>query len=59
MSKTYGYVRVSSIDQNEERQMEAMLALGIAKSNIIVDKKSFGRQGNLCLLFWRHFPERE
>ena len=40
MSKTYGYVRVSSIDQNEERQMVAMTNVGIAHGNIYVDKQS-------------------
>lgn len=28
--KEYGYVRVSSLDQNEERQMVEMRKLGIA-----------------------------
>ena len=37
---TYGYVRVSSTDQNEERQMIAMRNLGIRDENIFVDKKS-------------------
>ena len=32
MSKEYGYVRVSSIDQNEERQRLAMEKLGILVS---------------------------
>ena len=32
--KEYGYVRVSSLDQNEERQMVEMRKLGIAKENI-------------------------
>ena len=40
MSKTYGYVRVSSIDQNEERQMVAMANVDMARSNIYVDKQS-------------------
>ncbi len=38
--KKYGYVRVSSKDQNPVRQMEAMLEIGIAKEDIYVDKIS-------------------
>ena len=37
---TYGYVRVSSIDQNEDRQMIAMSELNISKKNIYIDKQS-------------------
>ncbi len=36
----YGYVRVSSTDQNEDRQTDAMQKLGIAKENIYTDKQS-------------------
>lgn len=36
----YGYVRVSSKDQNEARQMIAMRQKGIKKSNIFIDKQS-------------------
>ena len=36
----YGYVRVSSKDQNEERQMVAMSEKGILPANIYVDKQS-------------------
>ncbi len=36
----YGYVRVSSTDQNEGRQMAAMLAKGVDRCNIYVDKQS-------------------
>ena len=38
--KVYGYVRVSSSDQNEERQMTAMRAAGVEECNIYVDKQS-------------------
>ena len=38
--KEYGYVRVSSLDQNEERQMVEMRNLGIAEENIYKDKQS-------------------
>lgn len=38
--KKYGYVRVSSKDQNPVRQVEAMLETGIRKENIFVDKIS-------------------
>lgn len=36
----YGYVRVSSKDQNEARQLEKMRELGIADKNIFIDKAS-------------------
>lgn len=36
----YGYVRVSSKDQNEDRQMLEMEKLGIPKANVFVDKQS-------------------
>jgi DNA invertase Pin-like site-specific DNA recombinase len=38
--KTYGYIRVSSSDQNENRQLDAMSELNIPKSQIFVDKQS-------------------
>ena len=37
-AKTYGYIRVSAYDQNEDRQMDAMKELGV--KNIFVDKQS-------------------
>ncbi len=37
---TYGYVRVSSTDQNEDRQMAALKECGVAGENIYVDKQS-------------------
>ena len=36
----YGYCRVSSIDQNEQRQMVEMRKLDIPEKNIFVDKQS-------------------
>ena len=36
----YGYVRVSSTDQNEDRQMLEMQRLKIRKKNIYIDKQS-------------------
>ena len=44
--KIYGYVRVSSTDQNEDRQMLALQKQNIAEKNIYVDKisgKDFNR----------------
>jgi len=38
--KTYGYIRVSSTDQNEDRQLDAMRELDIPPENLFVDKKS-------------------
>ena len=36
----YGYVRVSSTDQNEERQLEDLRNAGVDERNIYVDRKS-------------------
>lgn len=36
----YGYVRVSSIDQNEERQMVALRDTAVPEKNIFMDKQS-------------------
>lgn len=36
----YGYVRVSSTDQNEERQMAVLEEIGVEKENIYMDKQS-------------------
>ena len=40
MGNIYGYVRVSSFDQNEDRQMIAMHDAGVPEKNIYVDKQS-------------------
>ncbi len=40
MSNIYGYVRVSSTDQNEDRQMIALSEKEIPKKNIYMDKQS-------------------
>ncbi len=40
MPKRYGYVRVSSFDQNEERQLIEMRNMGIPQNNIFIDKQS-------------------
>ena len=36
----YGYIRVSSKDQNEARQIKQMRELGIEEQNIFIDKQS-------------------
>jgi len=36
----YGYARVSSIDQNEERQMVALRDAAVSENNIFMDKQS-------------------
>lgn len=36
----YGYVRVSSTDQNEDRQMIALREVGVPEKNIFMDKQS-------------------
>ncbi len=40
MSHTYGYIRVSSIDQNESRQLLALKKLDIPANRIFMDKQS-------------------
>lgn len=49
----YGYIRVSSREQNEDRQLRALIDFGIPSKQIILDKKSgkdFDRPGyrRLC-----------
>ena len=51
--KTYGYARVSAIDQNESRQLASLKALGIEHGKIFVDKQSgkdFNRPAYQALL---------
>lgn len=36
----YGYARVSSVDQNQQRQLDSLLQYGISEDNIFIDKKS-------------------
>lgn len=46
--KTYGYIRVSTKEQHEDRQRIAMVEFGVAPANIIIDKQSgkdFDRPG--------------
>ena len=40
MENKYGYVRVSTKDQNEDRQVEAMKQLKILEENIYIEKTS-------------------
>jgi DNA invertase Pin-like site-specific DNA recombinase len=40
MANTYGYIRVSSKDQNEARQLNKMIGKGVEARRIFVDKKS-------------------
>ena len=37
---TYGYIRVSTKEQNEDRQMIAMREFGVVDRHIILDKQS-------------------
>lgn len=49
----FGYVRVSSVDQNEDRQIEALCRAGVSQCNIYMDKQSgkdFVRPGYLKML---------
>lgn len=36
----YGYIRVSSVDQNEDRQIDAMYEVGVSPERIFADKVS-------------------
>ena len=36
----YGYIRVSSRDQNEDRQLIALKEVGVVEKNIYLDKQS-------------------
>ena len=52
-NQTYGYIRVSSRDQNEERQVIAMREFGVPEKNLVIDKQSgkdFARPGYRRLL---------
>ena len=40
MGNIFGYIRVSSRDQNEDRQLIALKELAIPEKNIFVDKQS-------------------
>lgn len=40
MGTSYAYVRVSTLHQNEDRQLIAMEEIGIESKNIYVDKQS-------------------
>ena len=53
MANIYGYIRVSSRDQNEERQTAAFQRLPIPKKNIFIDKQSgkdFDRPSYQCMV---------
>jgi len=40
MSKIYGYIRVSTRGQNEDRQLAAMMDFGVSYRNIFTDRQS-------------------
>ena len=53
MKKTYGYVRVSSREQNEERQVVAMQEFGVPDYCMVIEKQSgkdFNRPGYIKLV---------
>ncbi len=48
LGKIYGYIRVSTKEQNEDRQRIAMEAYGVPEENVYMDKQSgkdFDRPG--------------
>ena len=52
MQKEFGYARVSTVQQHEDRQVQALLEYGVEERNIIVAKESgkdFNRVGYLSL----------
>ena len=57
-NRTFGYARVSSREQHEDRQIEALTNYGVSRDNIIVDKcsgKDTEREGFLQLFFGSFF----
>lgn len=57
MANIYGYIRVSTRDQNEDRQLIALRDLNIPEKNIFMDKQS-GKDFNrptLCTFFPHEF----
>lgn len=42
----YGYARVSSVDQNLSRQVEALIGAGVAYERIYKDKETGSRDGD-------------
>ncbi len=59
--KVYGYVRVSSKDQNEDRQLKSMCDFGIPKERIFLDKQSgkdFNRAEYQKWWIWREYKIR-
>ena len=54
MEKVFGYARVSSKDQNLDRQIEELIKYGVEERDIIVDKQSgkdFNRNGYKTLKY--------
>ena len=52
MSEIYGYARVSSAEQNEDRQIIAISEQGVDEGNIFIDKisgKNFERLRKTCI----------
>ncbi len=52
-NQMYGYIRVSTREQNEDRQVIAMREFGVPDGNVVTDKQSgkdFARPGYLRLL---------
>ena len=53
MEKIYGYMRVSTREQNEDRQRIALREYGVPEENLVLDKQSgkdFERPGYLALV---------
>lgn len=51
--RVYGYIRVSSLEQNEDRQWDAMVSAGVREADICMDKvsgKDFNRPMYLALM---------
>ena len=51
-NKTYGYCRISTKDQNSERQRKALLEVGVPERDILTDEKSgkdFSRDSYILL----------
>ena len=48
-NRTFGYARVSSREQHEDRQIEALTNYGVSRDNIIVERCSTAQNGEMVV----------
>ena len=56
MRQTYGYIRVSTREQNEARQLDALYKAGVEEKKIYMDKQS-GKDLSLIHIFFNSYME--